>query len=302
MRKFTFHIVHDIKFLTDPDKERGSTVSFTQKILFAAKIKTGFLRWIFSALLMIIGTAQESKAQLATKTQEVWPSADVYYKINSKFRMYGTIGGTKLEESSYTDGAIGLFVDYFTFPFTHVLRPNHADSLPGKFLWLRGGFQYSATPPSAEDPFKETTIVTEANARFYLPYSFLLTSKNRFDWRLKNGELNSRYRPKLTLEKDLKTEYISFTANGSAEYFINFGNNPVNRLRTQLGVEIRVFKNMNYEVFWNHQFANLPEIQKVDAFGMCLKIYLNHPDVKRYIENRKFLKKGKKDKKKNEGN
>jgi Protein of unknown function (DUF2490) len=294
MRKFTFHIVHDIKFLTDPVKERGSNVSFTRKILFAANRKTGFIRWIFSAFLMIYGITQESKAQLSTKSQEIWPSADIYYKINSQFRMYGTIGGTKLDESSYTDGAIGLFVDYFTFPFTNVLRPNHADSLPGKFLWLRGGIQYSATPPSAEDPFKETMIVTEANARFYLPYSILLTSKNRFDWRLKNGEFNSRYRPRLTLEKDLKTDYITFTANGSVEYFINFGNNPVNRLRTQLGIEIRVFKNVNYEVFWNHQFEHLPEIQKVDAFGMTLKVYMDRHTFKNFK-----LKKGKdkKDKK-----
>jgi hypothetical protein len=294
MRKFTFHIVQDLKYLTGPDKERGSTVLFIQKILFAANRKSAFLRWIFSALLIINGTAQESKAQLALKSQEIWPSADIYYKINSQFRLYGTIGGTKLDESSYTDGAIGLFLDYFTFPFTHVLRPNHADSLPGKFLWLRGGIQYSATPPSSEDPFKETMIVTEANARFYLPYSFLLTSKNRFDWRVKNGEFNSRYRPRLTLEKDLKTEYITFTANGSVEYFINFGNSPVNRLRTQLGIEIRVFKNVNYEVFWNHQFENQPEIQEVDAFGMTLKVYMDRHTFK----NLK-LKKGKekKDKK-----
>ena len=225
-------------------------------------------------------------AQLALKSQEVWPSIDVYYKLNQKFRLYGTAGGTKLEESSYTDGAIGVFVDYFTFPFTHILRPNHAEDLPGKFVWLRGGYQYSATPPSAEDPFKESMIVTEANFRFYLPYSILLTTRNRFDWRFNNGDFNSRYRPRLALEKDLHTEFMTFTANGFAEYFINFGNSPVNRLRTQLGIEIRVTKRINYEVFWNHQFANQPEIQEVDAFGMCLKIYMDRKD--------KILKKKKK--------
>lgn len=221
---------------------------------------------------------QETKAQLALKSQEVWPSIDVYYRINPRFRLYGTAGGTKLDESNYTDGAIGVFVDYFTFPFTNILRSNHADSLPGKFIWLRGGYQYSATPPSAEDPFKESMFVTEGNMRFYLPYQTLLTFRNRFDWRFKNGDFNSRYRPKLALEKDLHTEFMTFTANGFAEYFINFGNNPVNRLRTQIGIEIRVTKHINYEVFWNHQFEHLPEIQSVDAFGMTLKLYLDRKD------------------------
>jgi len=302
MRKFTFHIVHDIKFLTDPNKERGSNISFIRKILFVANLKTGFLRWIFSALLMIIGTAQESKAQLATKTQEVWPSMDAYYRINPKFRVYGTIGGTKIEESSYTDGAIGVFIDHFTYPLTNIFRPNHAEGLPERFLWLRAGYQYTATPPSAEDPFKESMVVTEANYRFNLPFEILLTTRNRFDWRFNSGDFNSRYRPKLVLDKDLHTEYLTFTATGFVEYFLNFGNSAVNRLRTQIGVEIKVFKHINYEVFWNHQVANLPEIQKVDAFGMCLKIYLNHPEVKKYLESKIHMKKSEKDKKKNEGN
>jgi hypothetical protein len=141
-------------------------------------------------------------------------------------------------------------------------------------LWLRGGYQYSATQPSAEDPFEESMIVTEANARFYVPCAMLPTVKNRFDWHIKNGDFNTRYRPRVMVEKDLHTEFLTFTASGFTEYYVNFGNPEVNRFRTQIGVEIRVFKNINYEVFWNHQVANQPEIQEVDAFGMTLKIYL----------------------------
>jgi hypothetical protein len=40
-------------------------------------------------------------------------------------------------------------------------------------------------------------------------------------------------------------------------------------------LEIRVSKIINYEVFWNHQFANDPEVSVVDAFGMTLKCYLS---------------------------
>lgn len=248
-------------------------------------------------LLVLVLCMQESTAQLALKSQEVWPSVDAYYRINPKFRVYGTFGGTKLDASSYTDGAVGLFVDYFTFPLTNIFRPDRPDSLPGKFLWIRAGYQYSATPPSVEDPFKESMIVTEANARYYLPYKILLTWRNRFDWRFQTGEFNSRYRPKLNFEKDMRTEFLTFTATGFAEYFLNFGNSAVNRLRTQLGIEIKVFKRMNYEVFWNHQFANQPEIQEVDAFGMTLKIYLDHNEMKDLLDKKKKAKKAKKDKK-----
>ncbi len=237
-----------------------------------------FLRFLVFSFLFTTG--KECLAQVSRNAQEVWPAVDAYYKIDPKFRIYATAGGTKRESSNYTDGAIGIFVDYFTFPFTKIFRPDHADSLPGKFLWLRGGYQYSATPPSAEDPFKESTIVTEANGRYYLPYKMLLTWKNRFDWRIKNGDFNARYRPKLMVERDLKTAYLFFTVTGSAEYFANFGNGAVNRFRVQIGTEIKVTRIINYEVFWNHQFAHQPEIQEVDAFGMTLKIYMARKEKK----------------------
>jgi Protein of unknown function (DUF2490) len=202
---------------------------------------------------------------------------DVYYRVNPRLRIYGTIGGTKLEESSYSDGAVGVYVDYFTFPIgiRQLFQLNHNDSLPGKFLWLRAGYQYSATPPSSEDPFKESMIVTEANVRFYLPFQILSTFKNRFDWRINNGEFKSRYRPRIVLERDLKTEFLTFTAYGFVEYFANFGNSSVDRLRTQLGIELRITRLLNYEVFWNHQFENQPEVQSVNAFGMTGKLYLS---------------------------
>lgn len=250
-------------------------VSFYKCFSRAFTFKSGLFFRFFIILFSIAGFGQESIAQLGSKSQEVWPSIDIYYRVNPKFRFYGTAGGTRLENSSYTDGAIGFFGDFFVYPLTKILRSNHADSLPGKYLWFRAGYQYSATPPSAEDPFKESMIVTEGNLRFYLPFEILMTSRNRLDWRVKNGEFNTRYRPKLTIDKDLHTDYLTFTANASAEYFFNFGNSSVNRFRMQFGIEIKVMKRFNYEVFWNRQFENLPEIQQVDAFGMTLKFYLS---------------------------
>lgn len=220
-------------------------------------------------------------AQLSRNSQEVWPSMDAYYRINSKFRIYGTVAGTKKEESNYSDAAVGLFVDYFTFPAFKNIWPDHPDSLPGKFLWLRGGYQYSATPPSSEDPFKESMLVTEGNNRFYLPLRMLLTLKSRFDWRFNNGEFKARYRPKITLERDIRTYYLFFTAYGWIEYYANFGESQVNRFKSQLGAELRVTRIINYEIFWNHQFANSPEVEINDAFGMTLKLYMEKNTFKK---------------------
>lgn len=248
------------------------------------------MRLLFVSLIAIfLFEENPCVAQLALKSQEVWPSLDTYLRLNKKWRLYGTVAGTKMEESSYSEGAAGIFADYFAKPLGFVQKRVHSrnDSLPGKYLYFRFGYQYSATPPSSEDPFKESMLVMEANARFYLPYNFLLSAKNRFDWRSKNGDVNIRYRPRLMLERDLKTEFLTFTASGFVEYFANFGNGQVDKLRTQLGVEIRVTKHMNYEVFWNHQFENQPEVQEVDAFGMTMKLYFHKNDFNKPLFGKK---------------
>ncbi|MCU0403725.1 MAG: DUF2490 domain-containing protein [Chitinophagaceae bacterium] len=247
-----------------------------------------------------ISASQKGFSQLSSNAQEVWPAIDAYLRLNQKWRIYATTAATKMNESSYADGAIGIFGDYFTSPpgFVQKMKPQRSDSLPGKFLWIRFGYQYSATPPSAEDPFSESMIVTEANGRFYLPEKMLMTIKNRFDWRFKDEEFNLRYRPRMTIERDMRTQYLTFTAYGFLEYFGNFGNAQVDRLRSQLGVELRVTRHINYEIFWNHQFANEPEVQSVDAFGMTLKIYMDKNDFKNSKELKKIF--GKKDKKKTE--
>lgn len=228
----------------------------------------------FFALLFFLGVASSADAQLSKNAQEVWPSLDMYYRFNPKLRFYGTLAGTR-KESSYAEGAIGVFVDYFTFPFTKLIRKGHAEGLPGQFFWLRAGYQYSGTPQSAADPFRESMFVMEGNSRFYLPFEVLMSVKNRFDFRFSEGDFKSRYRPRISLDKDLHTDFLFFTLSGLIEYYANFGNGTVNRFRSQLGVEIKVTKKINYEVFWSHQFANQPEIPTVDAFGMTLKFYLH---------------------------
>lgn len=225
-------------------------------------------------ILFFAGVAFTADAQLAKNAQEVWPSIDMYYRFNPKLRLYGTMAGTK-KESSYAEGAVGVFVDYFTFPFTTLIRKGHPEALPGRYLWLRAGYQYSATPQSTADPFRESMFVAEANSRFYLPFDILMSVKNRFDFRFSEGDVNGRYRPRISLDKDLQTDFLFFTLSGSLEYYVNFGNGSVNRFRSQLGVEIKVTKIINYEVFWSHQFANQPEIPTIDAFGMTLKFYLH---------------------------
>jgi hypothetical protein len=233
---------------------------------------------IVSLIVIFVAAPCEVKSQdtLTSQStrQEVWPELHVYYRFNEKFRLYSSVSATRLKSSSYTDGGFSVNLDYFALPvWRH--RKTESDSTRGNLLWLRSGFLYSTTPADDEDPVKEYTIVTEANVRLYLPFKFLLTPKNRVDWRFINGDFKPRYRAKLQLERDVSTGYLSFNIYAYAEYFLNINSDAHNRTRFAFGSELKVSKHANFEVYFVHQFDNGLGVPTVDAIGLTLKLFFH---------------------------
>jgi len=239
-------------------------------------IKSALSKNVF--LIILITSSHALVAQDSTGTkQEVWPEVNVFYKINNKIRLFALYSATKLRNSSYTDGGYGIYVDYFAFPFVRgKIDPNLRDSTRGHYLWLRAGYLYSSTPPESEDPFKENTIVTEYNARYHLPYHILLTNRNRFDWRIINGSFEPRYRPRLVIEKDMRTEYLYFTPSIYGEYYVYFNGGGLNRFRIYAGVQTKFTNHIEFETYYLHQFANGKKVKSLDAMGLVLKFYFKH--------------------------
>lgn len=231
--------------------------------------KSGRMRCILRILFLMFLTTN-LKAQA---TDEIWPELDVFYRFNEKFRLYLLASATQLKEnSSYSDGQAGIHLDYFAFPFLRTADSSRRKR--GDYLWFRLGYVYSSSTPEGEQEFKDHIIVTEANARFYLPKRFLLTFKNRFDWKIPDeGNLNIRYRPRFTIEHGLKTEYMTLTPYIYLEYFLNFGNSAIDKFRICGGAEFRVTKIMNTEIYYLHQFPHGEQIPTVDALGIAFKFY-----------------------------
>ena len=141
--------------------------------------------------------------------EEGWPELNVYYSFNEKWRLFGMYSATKIRTSDYTDGAAAIYLDYFAYSaLRNKFSPQPRDSTRGYYLWLRAGYYYSSTPPKSVNPVKEHTIATESNSRFHLPGNILLTARNRFDWRTVNRDFKVHYRLKLTIEREMQTQFL----------------------------------------------------------------------------------------------
>jgi hypothetical protein len=213
--------------------------------------------------------AQESSAQ----AKQIWPEVDIYYRFNDRFRLYSKITSTRLNNAN-TDGTAGIFLDYFALPWFRkrdISRLN--DTLRGRYLSLRAGYSYSQTPPGTAKSVDQSIIETTVNGLHYLPEDILLTVTNRIDWLFKNNDFDPRYRPRLKLDRNFKTEYLSFNFYFYGEYYFYFNDNAQDRFRLETGFEVKVLKIMSFQTYYLHQFANEGTVSSIDAIGLQANFY-----------------------------
>jgi hypothetical protein len=222
-------------------------------------------------------------AQDSSTQKQIWPEIDVYYRINERIRLYGLVSGTRAN-SEYTDGTTGIYLDYFALPWLRErLNSNIHDTTMGYYWWFRVGYSYSDAPPS--DKKKVINIFeTETSNNFHLPLDIALTLRNRLDWRWVNSNFQPIYRPRIKFIRDFKTEYLTFDTYVWAEYFFYLNDNTQNRFRLTAGSDIKVSKNIDFEVYYLYQFQNKPSVEPLNAIGLQLNFFFKSKRYKRTIQ------------------
>jgi hypothetical protein len=251
-----------------------------------------FILCFFVSFFSIVYCKAQDSAATPVTQQQIWPEIDFFYRLNDKFRIFASASATQLyEASTYTDGALSANLDYFAFPIKRKEK-TVADSTRGHFLWLRGGFSYSPAPPDSSSNYREYTIRTEINTIFYLPKKYSFLFKNRFDWRFKNDQFIPRYRPKLELDRDFKTAYLTFSAYANIEFYIPLNSNSNSQFLYTFGSEFKVTEHINFEIYFTHQYKNGISAPSVDALGLALKIYKQKGDhwIKNKLHRKSNLK------------
>jgi Protein of unknown function (DUF2490) len=204
--------------------------------------------------------------------KQIWPELDVYYRVSEKVRFYGVVSATR-SNSEYTDGTVGGYVDYFAIPWLRGKKYfDLHDTTMGYYWWFRMGYSYSDAPPS--DKKKVVNIFeTETNNNFHLPEEIVLQTRNRLDWRWVNGDFQPIYRPRVKFIRNFRTAYLTFNFYIWSEYFFYLNDNSQDKLRLTFGSVMKATKNMDIEIYYLHQFSNLPKVASLDAVGLQLDFY-----------------------------
>ena len=115
----------------------------------------------------------------------------------------------------------------------------HVDYIPNKHLILRTGYRFGTNVGDNDDGFKEHRIITEQTLRKLIPGDFLVSDRNREDFRFLNGDFSFRYRNRVTIEREVPTfKRRTITPYVSGEIFYDTRFNVWNRNRIAACIEI----------------------------------------------------------------
>jgi hypothetical protein len=216
-----------------------------------------------------VAFSSSARAQGSDTSSQFWPEVDVYVPLNEKFRLFFLATTTKLEETrENTEGWVGAHLDY-------QFR---------KKISLRTGYRYGFSL-GGSDPFKEHRIIFEQTVRQPLPLEILLSDRNREDVRWLNGEFSSRYRNRVTLEREFKVLNRGVTPYGSIEAFYDSRFDSWNRNRVAAGVQLTLKggaplislihprKQFVLDVYVTRQNDSRSQPGRVKALGLAFNIY-----------------------------
>jgi hypothetical protein len=228
----------------------------------------------FPALILLCALALPAGAQVADSTNEFWPEFDFFINLNEKSRLFLLYTATKQENlGTYADGQTGIHFDFYG---VRALRKNligYIDNSRSKVLMVRVGYLVSR-PKNSSGTTTENMATVEATGRAHLPAGWLLSDRNRVDFRWVSGDPKHRYRNRVKVEKTFDVGRFKLTPYAHAEVFNDFNTTDWSRLRYAAGAEFNVTKRIVLEGYFLRQntWASVPQF--VDAAGMAVQIYL----------------------------
>ena len=208
----------------------------------------------------------------ADSNNQIWPELNVYYKFNPQFRIRLAEGVTRSSESSdAADGFLETDLDFsLKLSFKRKLLLRDLDR--NKTQSFRVGYSYVRSF-AEDDPSKENRLILESTSR--LPKgSFLLSDRNRFDFRRIDGEDSKRYRNRLRVESESAIRKFQLVPYAMVEFYYDIDEHDWNRIEYSFGSEFPILKQSILELYYLRQ-ANSSGTD-INAFGVVLQFHLGN--------------------------
>jgi hypothetical protein len=151
---------------------------------------------------------------------EIQPEVDVYWHVAEDARLLLQVQGTSIPSEEYGGIAVGAYGDWMLAPFLrNLVSPDQALT---RALNLRLGVRYFGTlDPGTIGSSQRLSVQLDVTPRYFLPWSVLLSNRNRFEARWQLGEAESlgfRYRGRFQVQREFDVGHVGLTPFVNVEW------------------------------------------------------------------------------------
>jgi hypothetical protein len=231
------------------------------------------------ALLLVCALITSGAARADDTQDELWPEADAFLKLDSRFRLYLHAKLT-YSPASWTPDGTSSFQEVEAGPGLDItIKPmlRHGLKKPiwerERYLWARVAYEYISTFGDVSDPSHENRGIIEVTGRIRAPAKLWLVNRGQVDFRDKNGTYSTRYRYRLTVERETVLFGAVTTPYVDAEVLYDTKYDAWNQQRYEVGLEIVLDDHWRLEPHYLRQNDQRAQPAHVNAFGLILKYY-----------------------------
>jgi len=224
-----------------------------------------------SRIVFVIGFALLSGGAIRAQTAEALPEVDMYFKLNSTWRVFVQAKDTK-EDAKPGQAEVGPSVQYYANGFLRSLhdKNEHLDDSKSTVLVLDAGYRYLF--PSSSPA--ENRIRIDETLHFPTLGRLLLSNRSREDLDWSEGEFTWRYRNRLTVERDEKIRTYKFTPYVAAEPYYESQYGKWSTTALYAGVILPLGRRAGFTPYYEHQNNTGGSSNKqLNGLGLLLELY-----------------------------
>jgi hypothetical protein len=234
------------------------------------------LRHFFLIIFILANPIHSAIAQ--KNSFEFWPETDIWYKINSSWRLSAFVPITKYNESKYRDLNIFLQADYKWGTTRHsiYMRLTDASRMEKVKAWMvRGGFMEGWSLGENAGNYTEDMLFGEIHKRMPLKGNILISHRIRVDtrWVGEDDKFSYRFRYRAMLEKEYTTANSSLVPYVNAEFYWDSRYGNIAKTRLIGGATVNWGPRFAYEANLTYQYDTHYDSQNLYAFNVILHIF-----------------------------
>jgi hypothetical protein len=210
------------------------------------------------------------EAQTPNADPQVWPAVNVNVELRDKTRLQLTQG---LEAGdTYRKWTTAAMLSY---RMKRLLIPSRRENDEENLhvLVIAGGYEYLHASQNGKTK-NENRIALSGTGHFTPGGGFLLTDRNRIEFRWVDGVYDFRYRNKVVIDHHLKVGEFSFTPYASGELFHDRNHHSWNENHYAFGSQFPYKKLLMVDTYYLHKNCTTCDPTSVNVVGLTLNLFL----------------------------